>query len=150
MSQSRTANLRLLSGWKEIANYLRKGVRTVQRYEREQRLPVRRPTGGPKGSVIATVAELDAWVRAMPIRSHFSLAAPKWPVATVEELRTNLEKMQQLCAEMRQCRSEMKLSMDALHSTIHGTIRPRTPTIFVEPRRDGLERQLAPGARKPN
>lgn len=31
---------RLLSGWKEIANYLGKGVRTVQRYEYELLLPV--------------------------------------------------------------------------------------------------------------
>jgi len=41
----------ILSGWKEIANYLGKGVRTVQRYERYMGLPVRRPAGKPSGSV---------------------------------------------------------------------------------------------------
>ena len=39
-----------LNGWKEIANYLGKGVRTVQRYERTLALPVRRPSGRSGGS----------------------------------------------------------------------------------------------------
>jgi Tol biopolymer transport system component len=47
-----------LDSWKEIATYLRKGVRTVQRWERTDGLPVRRL--GP-GSVFAYKAELDAW-----------------------------------------------------------------------------------------
>ena len=32
----------ILSGWKEIANYLGKRIRTVQRYEREMSLPTHR------------------------------------------------------------------------------------------------------------
>src|SRR5262249_12461236 len=63
-----------LSGWKEIANYLGKGVRTVQRYELQMQLPVRRPAGKPWGSVVATKAELDAWVNASPIREVFRLS----------------------------------------------------------------------------
>lgn len=63
-----------LSGWKDIANYLGKGVRTVERYERELGLPVRRPAGKPRGSVVATKAEIDAWVAASPIREAFHLA----------------------------------------------------------------------------
>ena len=63
----------ILSGWKEIANYLGKGVRTVQRYEGELRLPVRRPAGRARGSVLATKLELDAWVTACPIRKEFQL-----------------------------------------------------------------------------
>jgi len=51
-----------VSGWKEIADYLRKGVRTVQRYERQLLLPIHRPAGKSKGSVIATKSELDGWV----------------------------------------------------------------------------------------
>lgn len=35
-----------LTGWKEIANYLGKGVRAVQRYERKFGLPVRAPRAG--------------------------------------------------------------------------------------------------------
>ncbi len=54
---------RILNSWKEIADYLRCGVRTVQRYERDQRLPVRRPYGRLRSSVIALSDELDAWLR---------------------------------------------------------------------------------------
>lgn len=43
MDFKKAAGIEILSGWKEIANYLRKGVRTVQRYERELGLPIRRP-----------------------------------------------------------------------------------------------------------
>ncbi len=52
----------VLSSWKEIAAYLGKGVRTVQRWEVEMGLPVRRP-GPERHIVIAIPAELDAWVR---------------------------------------------------------------------------------------
>src|ERR1700744_5645072 len=62
-----------LCGWKEIANYLGKGVRTVQRYEWQMGLPVRRPAGKPRGSVIATKPDLDAWIGASPIREAFHL-----------------------------------------------------------------------------
>ena len=52
-----------LTSWKEIAQHLGKGVRTVQRWEREG-LPVRRPKAGQKGRVLAFPEEIDRWVRA--------------------------------------------------------------------------------------
>jgi hypothetical protein len=52
----------IFSGWKDIASYLGRGIRTVQRYERDLGLPVHRPSGKPQGSVVATRSELDAWV----------------------------------------------------------------------------------------
>jgi hypothetical protein len=57
----------ILSSWKEIARHVGKSIRTVQRWEREIGLPVHRPDGKNEGVVIALPAELDAWVRAMPI-----------------------------------------------------------------------------------
>ena|SRR5579884_3874393 len=53
----------VLGSWKEIANYLGKGVRTVQRWERHSGLPVHRPSGSSKGVVLAFPAELDKWAR---------------------------------------------------------------------------------------
>src|SRR3954470_13862731 len=50
-----------LDSWKEIAAYLRRGSRTVQRWEREEGLPVHRLQHGKLGSVYAYPAELDAW-----------------------------------------------------------------------------------------
>jgi hypothetical protein len=64
--QSQKAAFEILTGWKQIARHLGMGVRTVQRYERTSALPIRRPTGKLNGSVIATKAELDAWVSASP------------------------------------------------------------------------------------
>jgi hypothetical protein len=54
-------NEQLLTSWKEIAMYLSKGVRTVQRWERELGLPVRRPAQS-RHIVLATTSELDGWV----------------------------------------------------------------------------------------
>lgn len=67
MDEERSTGLQFLSGWKEIATYLRKGIRTVQRYEREQRLPIHRPAGG--SAVLAVKAELDTWVTGGPARA---------------------------------------------------------------------------------
>jgi hypothetical protein len=53
----------VLTSWKEIGQYLGKGVRTVQRWERESGLPVRRPTDPCRRAVLAIPEELDAWRR---------------------------------------------------------------------------------------
>jgi TolB-like protein/Flp pilus assembly protein TadD len=50
-----------LDSWKEIATYLKKEVRTVQRWEKSAGLPVRRLTHGKLGTVFAYKSELDAW-----------------------------------------------------------------------------------------
>jgi len=60
----------ILSSWKEIALYVGRSVRTVQRWEREIGLPVHRPIAKSEGVVVALPAELDAWVRSMPVNSH--------------------------------------------------------------------------------
>jgi TolB-like protein/Flp pilus assembly protein TadD len=58
--QDRPANDRLDS-WKEIAAYLKKEVRTVQRWEKNHALPVRRLAQGKLGTVFAYKSDLDAW-----------------------------------------------------------------------------------------
>lgn len=50
-----------LNSWKEIANYLQREVRTVQRWEKEASLPVRRLRHEKRGTVYAFMKELDAW-----------------------------------------------------------------------------------------
>jgi Tol biopolymer transport system component len=52
-----------LESWKEIAAYLRRDVRTVQRWEKREKLPVRRHIHSKLGTVYAYKAELDAWWR---------------------------------------------------------------------------------------
>jgi len=53
---------RALTSWKEIASYIGKSVRTVQRWEAELGLPIRRPNPGDRNVVIALPAELDRWL----------------------------------------------------------------------------------------
>ena len=50
-----------LESWKEIAAYLRRDVRTVQRWEHTKDLPVRRLPGGDQARIYALKSELDAW-----------------------------------------------------------------------------------------
>jgi TolB-like protein/Flp pilus assembly protein TadD len=50
-----------LDSWKEIAAYLRRDVRTVQRWERSEGLPVHRHLHDKQGTVYAYQSELDAW-----------------------------------------------------------------------------------------
>jgi Tol biopolymer transport system component len=50
-----------LDSWKAIASYLGRGVRTVQRWEREEGLPVHRLAHEKRGSVYGDKHEIDAW-----------------------------------------------------------------------------------------
>jgi hypothetical protein len=52
----------LLNSWNEIAQYLGRGVRTVQRWERELQLPVHRVGAGKRSPVYAVVSELKFWM----------------------------------------------------------------------------------------
>jgi TolB-like protein/Tfp pilus assembly protein PilF len=73
------ANEPRLESWGEIAAYLRRDIRTVQRWERLYSLPVRRLVIGKQGQVYAYRSELDSWVR------------KRQPVAEAEEKGVNTE-----------------------------------------------------------
>ncbi|MBZ5567485.1 MAG: hypothetical protein LAN64_06500 [Acidobacteriia bacterium] len=62
--------MEILNSWKEIANYLGRGVRTVQRWERDLGLPVHRPKGKDRSAVLAFPYELQAWLHSTPVRSQ--------------------------------------------------------------------------------
>ena len=59
---------KILNSWKEIASYLGRGTRTVQRWERDFHLPVHRPGGHERSAVIAFSGEVDRWLAATPLR----------------------------------------------------------------------------------
>lgn len=50
-----------LESWKEIAVYLKRGVRTVQRWERGEGLPIYRHEQQKRATPYAFKGELDAW-----------------------------------------------------------------------------------------
>jgi predicted DNA-binding transcriptional regulator AlpA len=109
----------VLSGWKEIAKHLGKGVRTVQRYERGVGLPVRRPTDA-SAVVFAFTSEIDAWVEACPMRANLrSLGRiPKSGETTVQSLRKNVEEMRRLGSQMQELKGELRYSLEMLRASL--------------------------------
>lgn len=56
----------ILNTWKEIAQYVGRSVRTIQRWERELGFPIHRPRGKQRSAVIAMPPEIDEWARRTP------------------------------------------------------------------------------------
>lgn len=56
----------LLNSWKEIAAFMGRSERTVQRWEKRFGLPIRRPAGRSRSAVIALPSEIHAWFRSVP------------------------------------------------------------------------------------
>ncbi len=67
---SETPSERRLDSWKEIATYLGRDVTTVQRWERQEGMPVHRHLHHKRGSVYALSSELDVWRQGRKLRSQ--------------------------------------------------------------------------------
>ena len=87
-----------LDSWKQIASYLGRCSRTVQRWEQTEKLPVYRLQHEKRGSVYAFKTELDAWREERRLRSDSGQpeeamdapqppearpAHPRWQIAAV-------------------------------------------------------------------
>lgn len=127
---------RVLSGWKEIADYLGKSVRTVQRLELTAGLPIRRPAGKPRCSVIATTAEIDAWVQATPLREAFTLRRQATNTNALDSFRKVLKEHRQLRHDMVKLRSELRTAMVAMRETVCRTTSDNVRTV---PERKGKQ-----------
>ncbi len=112
----------VLNSWKEIASYLGRGVRTVQRWERDLGLPVRRPRGTSRSAVIALTAEIDEWLRITP-KNALRSSSPEAPLpSVVKALRKSVEQtagLRQLCHELRTANVE---AMNTLIGTLQCTL----------------------------
>ena len=114
-----TQRLEIINGWKEIANYLGKGVRTVQRYERVLGLPVRRAARKSITSVIATKVELDAWIAAAPVREQSQLTtAAVDNTSLVNDFMLNTERLYRLGLKNQELRKELASSVKLLRQNI--------------------------------
>jgi hypothetical protein len=99
-SHSKSELTPILSGWKDIAGYVRRGIRTVQRWEREYDLPVRRTRVGPKVTVLAVPAEIDAWVRARDFQKNAQGKTERMSLLqSLKELRAENQELRRLLAE---------------------------------------------------
>ncbi len=105
----------ILNGWKEIAAYLGRGLRTVQRWE-QIGLPVRRPRGSSRSAVVALSEELDAWLRAGPSAVLDGPRAKLQQPAT--SLRAHLEQHRVLrCRSVELCAANA-VALDELRNNI--------------------------------
>ena len=106
-----------LTSWKEIARYLGKGVRTVQRWEQEFGLPVRRPIGAShKSAVLLYREDIDIWMA-----TRFSARSLE-SVETSEEHPPQNSARSALRESMRQA-SELRLTHHALTIQLADSIR---------------------------
>jgi hypothetical protein len=70
IAEAVTMQRRILHSWKEIASYVGRGIRTIQRYEVQFGLPVHRPAGSARSAVMAFSDEIDAWLSRTPTHSR--------------------------------------------------------------------------------
>jgi len=100
-----------LSSWKDISAYLGRGVRTVQRWEVSEGLPVHRIGIGNRAPVFAFANEIDLWLHKKygeprrPFQAWTDPAAnggisfrKKWLIRFIRELRANTMQLEQQVA----------------------------------------------------
>jgi hypothetical protein len=91
----------VLATWRGIAKYMGTGIRTVQRWEIQFGLPVRRNDAEqPKLQVTGVPAELDEWVKTFPLR--YGLLSVPGP-----EVGELLETIFQLQADIQELRRQL-------------------------------------------
>jgi hypothetical protein len=151
----------VLSSWKDIAKYLGKGVRTVQRWERQLGLPVRRPVGASqKSAVLLYRRDVDAW-----LATRFSARTQNKETGLVNTdlarstLKERIRKAQELrtthCALREQIQESIRLLAERCDLLTSQTARePWFPSSSVSPKLlpdslpslRGRERQRSPEA----
>jgi hypothetical protein len=70
-----------LDSWKEISQHLKRTVRTVQRWEQSEGLPIHRIVHHKHSTVYAYAAELDEWWRSRQVTKSGKLIRPEPEVA---------------------------------------------------------------------
>ena len=114
-------NTGVLTSWKDIARYMGKGVRTVQRWEMDFGLPVRRPQGSNKKAVLARPRDLDAWVAlrcASRVEQQNTDTVPYPRIARLAQLEAQMETARQLRESNHVLLSEMKSQLYELREQI--------------------------------
>src|SRR5512142_1453329 len=113
--------MKLLNGWKEIACYLGRGVRTVQRWEKQSGCPVHRPNGSPRGTVFAFAEELDGWAASAPMGAGSLITELKAKIAQLEAENSSL-RQQLLDASASRKHAHPLLGHDTRKSNFTGSM----------------------------
>ena len=131
---SLNAKVPVLNSWKEIATYLGRGVRTVQRYERELHLPVRRFHGKPHASVVALPGDLDSWLRDVAV-SDPALSPKSRAVAAANAVRASVAHSRHLRRQCHELRTtslrELTILLANLDAMVQQMSQGRGPTRFT-------------------
>lgn len=136
----------LLNSWKEIAVYLKRGVRTVQRWEETLELPVHRVSGGDRAPVFAYEHEIDGWLRQRANQGQLlppGLAVVEGPQSNppdrltrfVKELRRTTLRLEEKIAK---CPSDLSLT-EALF-----VVEKLVNTLFAEAKVEGARARVRP------
>ena len=152
------ANTDVLNSWKEVATYLGRGVRTVQRWEQELGLPVRRPRGKTRSAVIAFRSELDQWLQHAPSElttdaHHPPANGPSRPVNQLHDntmqliTRTQqlLNRSTELCERMKDMRDKITRAVELTSIQINHNAK-RNGAMFVK---SSPPRKAEPAAKSP-
>lgn len=139
-------NPEVLNSWKEVAVYLGRGVRTVQRWEMDLGLPVRRPRGKSRSAIIALKPELDLWLARAPkeviakdIDKPKLVKAPPRPHVlhnTTELLMSKtkqlLERSFDLCEQSKHLCEQIDRAV-ILTARLAATRKPVQPAVIIHP-----------------
>ena len=125
-----------LDSWKQIAVYLGRGVTTVQRWEQEEGLPVRRLAHAKKGSVFAFKSELDAWLAA---RSDSRI-----PAAPADSVGHPLGRLGSVIVTALAGAAVASLTFLAWHGRGAGSAPAAAPLVLPRPLLNGIHPEITP------
>ena len=136
---------RILNSWKEIAGYLGRGVRTVQRWEAQLGLPVHRPPGKDHSAVLAFSSELDQWLDSRPVRQ--AMRSELEPSASLHKQSSEIKDLLSRAEAILQKMDSLLLRTDEMHrklsEAVDGLIEDR---IRRDLRASSRARRLEAGA----
>lgn len=120
----------VLNSWKEIAAYLNRGVRTVQRWEADLAMPVRRPRGSIRSAVVAVRSDIDEWLNSLPVRDATQKTqgngfhAPN-AICNQTEIRDLIARSRTLRRDMAQSRDGLKSALNHLIINLQRIAQPQ-------------------------
>ncbi len=123
----------ILNGWKEISDYMKRSVRTVQRWEARLSLPVYRPALKDRSAVLAFSDELNRWIsRASPEGGEESVerigyegsdAVLLW---VLDNMNTMILDIAELSSRMRLLQEQLGQSLNVRHPRVASGTRAAT------------------------
>jgi hypothetical protein len=116
----------ILNGWKEIANYFERGVRTAQRWEALLGMPVHRPALKDRSAVVAFTDELERWIsRTAPDKLDASGGTKEALVRVHNNMSTLALHTSELASQARALQAQLRRSLETNRIRIASRMRTR-------------------------